>query len=66
MAIVTVRLLAEGTAVRIRGERGWYVVISSRWLNGREVDDLLRTDGGNGPYRTVTRDKLKVPRKQPS
>jgi hypothetical protein len=62
MVQVRINILAEGTPVQIKGERGRYVVIRSLWHNGREVDDLLRTDGGNGPYRTVARDRLRVKR----
>jgi hypothetical protein len=65
MARVEIRLLAEGTPVRIRGQRGRYVVIRSWWQAGREVDDLRRTDRGEGPFRTVTRDKLKpIPKRR--
>jgi hypothetical protein len=60
MARLNIRVLAEGTPVKIKGERGQYTVIGAAWKGGREVDDLLRTDGGSGPYRTVTRDKLRV------
>jgi hypothetical protein len=63
MAVVTVRVLAEGTKVRIRGERGRYVVIRAIWQGGREVDDLERADNGKGHFRTVTRDRLVVLRK---
>jgi hypothetical protein len=62
MATVTINVLAEGTPVKIRGERGQYVVIKSEWKNGREVDHLLRTDNGHGAYRSVTRDRLRVKR----
>lgn len=66
MAAITVKVLAKGTAVRIRRERGRYVVIKSEWSKGREVDHLLRVDNGKGAYRSVTRDRLIVSRKQPS
>lgn len=60
MAIVEIRVLAEGTPVKIKGERGSYVVLSAAWSKGREVDHLARTDGGNGPFRSVSRDKVRV------
>jgi hypothetical protein len=63
MATVTVRVLAEGTEVRIRRERGRYTVIKAEWKNGREIDHLLRIDNGHGAYRSVTRDRLVVKRK---
>jgi hypothetical protein len=60
MATVTVRVLTAGTRVRIRHERGRFIVIGSYWQHGREVDDLLRVDNGPGAFRTVTRDRLVV------
>lgn len=62
MARLEIRVLAEGTPVKIRGERGSYVVTAAVWSNGREVDHLARTDGGNGPFRSVTRDRVRVVR----
>jgi hypothetical protein len=63
MAVVTIKVLSHGTRVRIRGERGRYVVFHSEWKDGREIDHLARTDNGPGHFRTVTRDRLVVLRK---
>lgn len=60
MATITVRVLTENTHIRIRGERGRYVIIRAWWQNGRELDDLLRVDNGKGSFRTVERRRLAV------